>query len=130
MHCTDKYPQHDSIIWPVWLNGQVFAYKLSGCGFKSCCSHIQTTIESRFNLKCICNMFREYSQTRNCFSANTGQNISFKNWFGDLLFFKLVICFLKYGFISFNKSLLKLIKNTFYFILKALFIVKIRKFLF
>ena len=23
----------------VWLNGSVFIYKLSGCGFKSCCSH-------------------------------------------------------------------------------------------
>ena len=21
MYCTDKYPQHSSIIWPVWLNG-------------------------------------------------------------------------------------------------------------
>ena len=21
MHCTDKYSQHSSIIWPVWLNG-------------------------------------------------------------------------------------------------------------
>ena len=24
----------------VWLNGSVFIYKLSGCGFKSCCSHL------------------------------------------------------------------------------------------
>ena len=21
IHCTDKYSQHSSIIWPVWLNG-------------------------------------------------------------------------------------------------------------
>ena len=27
-------------IWPVWLNGWVFVYKLSGCGFKSCCCHL------------------------------------------------------------------------------------------
>ena len=39
MHCTDKYSQHSSIIWPVWLNGWVFVYELSGCGFKSSCSH-------------------------------------------------------------------------------------------
>ena len=25
---TDKYSQHNSIIWPVWLNGWVFVYEL------------------------------------------------------------------------------------------------------
>ena len=40
MHHTDKYSEHSSIIWPVWLNGQVFIYELSGCGFKSSCSHL------------------------------------------------------------------------------------------
>ena len=39
MHRTDKYSQHSSVIWPVWLNGCVFVYELSGCGFKSRCSH-------------------------------------------------------------------------------------------
>ena len=24
MHCTDKYLEHSSIIWPVWPNGWVF----------------------------------------------------------------------------------------------------------
>ena len=24
MHCTDKYSEHSSIIWPVWPNGRVF----------------------------------------------------------------------------------------------------------
>ena len=28
MHRTDKYSQHSSIIWPVWLNGWVFVYEL------------------------------------------------------------------------------------------------------
>ena len=37
---TDKYSQHSSIIWPVWLNGSVFVYELSGCGFESSCSHL------------------------------------------------------------------------------------------
>ena len=32
MHRTDKYSQHSSIIWPVWLNGRVFVYELSGVG--------------------------------------------------------------------------------------------------
>ena len=24
MHCTNKYSQHSSIIWPLWLNGSLF----------------------------------------------------------------------------------------------------------
>ena len=28
-----------STTWPVWLNGWVFVYELSGCGFESRCSH-------------------------------------------------------------------------------------------
>ena len=40
MHCTDKYSQHSSMIWPLWLNGWVFVYEPSGCGFESCCSHL------------------------------------------------------------------------------------------
>ena len=31
MHATNKYSQHSSIIWPVWLNGWVFVFGLSGC---------------------------------------------------------------------------------------------------
>ena len=37
MHRTGKYSQHNSIIWLVWLNGWVFVYELSGCGFESSC---------------------------------------------------------------------------------------------
>ena len=37
MHHTDKYFQHRSIIWPVWLNGWVFSKEPSGCGFESRC---------------------------------------------------------------------------------------------
>ena len=40
MHRTDKYSQHSSIIWPVWPNGWVFVYELSGCGFESSWSHL------------------------------------------------------------------------------------------
>ena len=35
MHRADKHSQDSSIIWPVWLNGWVFVYQLSGCGFES-----------------------------------------------------------------------------------------------
>ena len=40
MHRTDKYSQHSSIIWPVWLDGWVFVYELSGSGFESSYSHL------------------------------------------------------------------------------------------
>ena len=43
MHRTDKYSEHSSIIWPVWLNGWVFVYELSGCRFDSSCSHLNFT---------------------------------------------------------------------------------------
>ena len=35
IHCTDKYSEHSSIIWPVWPNGWVFIYELSRSGFES-----------------------------------------------------------------------------------------------
>ena len=41
MHHTDKYSQHSSIIWLVWLKGWVFIYELSGCEFESSCSHLK-----------------------------------------------------------------------------------------
>ena len=44
MHRTDKYSQHSSIIWSVWLNGWVFVSELSGCSFKSRCSHLEPWI--------------------------------------------------------------------------------------
>ena len=31
---------NDSNDWPVWLNGWVFVYELSGCGFESRCCHL------------------------------------------------------------------------------------------
>ena len=31
LHHTDKYLQHSSVIWPVWLDGSVFVYELTGC---------------------------------------------------------------------------------------------------
>ena len=40
MHCTNKYSQHSSINWSVWLNGWVFVSGLSDCGFESNCGHL------------------------------------------------------------------------------------------
>ena len=33
MHCIDRCSQHSSIIWSVWLNGWVFVYEISVCGW-------------------------------------------------------------------------------------------------
>ena len=40
MHRTDNYSQHRSIIYTVALNGWVFIYELSACGFKFRCCHL------------------------------------------------------------------------------------------
>ena len=48
IHRTDKYSQLSSIIWPVWLNGSVFVYELSGCRFESCCSHLNLRYRTCF----------------------------------------------------------------------------------
>ena len=73
VHHTDKYIQHSSIVSPFWLNGWVFVYELSGSGFESRCSHlnsyfvpasskefldIQATIEYGFTLKRVRDMGR------------------------------------------------------------------------
>ena len=66
---------HLCVIWPVWLNGWVFVYKLSGCGFESSCSHLNFRFhicfeqgvpwhsgkECGFTLKCVRDMTRTYS---------------------------------------------------------------------
>ena len=39
MYHTDKYSHHSSIIWPAWLNGWMFIYELSECGFESSWCH-------------------------------------------------------------------------------------------
>ena len=33
------------LVWPVWLNGLVFVYDLSGCGFESLCCHFNMTLK-------------------------------------------------------------------------------------
>ena len=48
MHDTDEYSKHSSIICSVWLNGWVFVYELSGCGFESSCSHLNFRFSTCF----------------------------------------------------------------------------------
>ena len=44
MHLADQHSKYISIIWPVWLNGWVFVYELSGCGFEFRCCHSSTFV--------------------------------------------------------------------------------------
>ena len=52
MHRTDKYSQHSSIIWPIWPNGWVFVYELSGCRLEYRSRHLIMTlvINKRFHV--------------------------------------------------------------------------------
>ena len=40
IHHTDKFSQNNPVILPDWLRSWMFVYKLRGCGFESCCSHL------------------------------------------------------------------------------------------
>ena len=44
MHHANKYSQLSSIIRPLWLDGWVFVYELSGCGFESRCCHLSSSL--------------------------------------------------------------------------------------
>ena len=46
MHRTDQNSQHSSVTWPVWLNGLVFVYEVSGCGLKSRFCHLDNVLPS------------------------------------------------------------------------------------
>ena len=86
MHCTDKYSQHNSIIWPVRLNGWVLVYELSGCGFGSCCSHSVFWLEKIFfhvKWKFIVAV-RNFSQWRNA--------LTYWSWFNAHLNFDSLYC--------------------------------------
>ena len=37
--------------WPVWLNGLMFVYKRTSCGFESCCCHLNFRYGSCFEQK-------------------------------------------------------------------------------
>ena len=44
---------------PVWLNGWVFVYELSGCCFKSSCSHLKKSFSKSLEMteECMCTYF-------------------------------------------------------------------------
>ena len=49
MQEADKYSQHSSIIWPVWLNGWPFVYKLNGCWLEFRCCHLNFRYRACFD---------------------------------------------------------------------------------
>ena len=101
----DKYSEHSSIIWPVWPNGWVFVYELSGCGFVSRCSHlifrydpasskefldIQATVECRFTLKLVRDIIKTYSQMHRTDKYSQHSSIIWPVWpNGWVLFYEL-----------------------------------------
>ena len=101
MNRTDKYSQHRSIIWPVWSNGWVFVHELSGCGFKSSCSHWNLSfracfeqgvpwnsgnIECGFTLKRVRDMIRTYSHMYRTEKYSQRSAIMWLVWLSDWMF--------------------------------------------
>ena len=109
MYRTEKYSQHSSIIWPVWLNGWVFVYELSGCGLESSCRHlnfrfraclskevldIQATIECGFTLKRVRDMIRTYSQMHRADKYSQHRSIIWLVWLnGWVVIYELLASF-------------------------------------
>ena len=81
MHSTDKHSQHSSIIWPVWLNGWVFVYELSGCGFEPRCYHLKGNVYLLFTSTGLMTLFCSYCKSENC---TTNQSVVYpstiKRW--------------------------------------------------
>ena len=45
---TQNHLVHKRTLRPIWLNGWVFVYELSGCGFESSCSHLNFRFRACF----------------------------------------------------------------------------------
>ena len=93
MHHTHKYSPDSSIIWPVWLNGRVFIYKLSGCRFRSYCSHLNSRHYTCFEQgipsgnyrvwiysKCVLDRIRSYSQMHHTDKCSQHSSIIWLLW--------------------------------------------------
>ena len=94
MHRTNKYSQHNSIIWAVWLNLRI---KLSWVrvplhSLKAPVSSkkfldIQATIESGFNLKRVRDMVKAYSQMHRTDMYSQHSSIIWPVWLNGWVFF-------------------------------------------
>ena len=94
---------------PNWLNGWVVIYKLSGCGFESCCKwlrlqmlclfqammslDIQATAECGFTLKHIHDMVRAYSKMQHTDKYSQHGSVIWPDWLnGSVCVYKLSGC--------------------------------------
>ena len=75
MHCTGKYSQLSSIIWPFWLNGWVFVYELIGCGFEYRWCHLNFQCGASFKQRVSWNS-GNYWHMRMWHGNNTQVNVS------------------------------------------------------
>ena len=103
MHRTDKYSQHSSIIWSVWLNGWMLVDESSGCGFESSWSHLNFRFRACFEqgLSWHSGNYRVWiqSETRTWHDQNIQSkshivymklgNMIYHYWFSKLLWQKL-----------------------------------------
>ena len=85
MHGTDKHSEHSSIIWPVWVNGWVFVFELSGSWFASSCSHLNFWLHACYEQELPWHLgnYRVWihSETRTWHDKNTQSNsIWFKKY--------------------------------------------------
>ena len=109
--------QGSSIIWLVWLNGWVFVYELSACGFESHCSHlnfrylacfkqeefldIQATIECGFTLKRGRDMIRTCNQMHCTDKYSRHSSINWPIWLNGWVFvYKLVAWMWRNSFLT------------------------------
>ena len=108
MHRTDKHSLHSSITRPVWLNGWVFLYEISGCGFESRCSHLKLqmwsllwarssltfsqTIECRSTLKLVRVMIIICSQMHRTDNESQHSSIIWPVWLNGWVFSCELIC--------------------------------------
>ena len=101
MHRTDKYSQHSSIIWPVWPNGWVFVYQLSGCEIEPSCSHLNFRFRACFDQgvpwysgnyrvwihsECLRDMIKTYSQMHRTDKCSQHSSIIWAVWPNGWLF--------------------------------------------
>ena len=122
IHRTDKYSHYSSIIWPVWLNGWVFVFELSGCAFWLSCNHwnfrfgacfqqwvpwysgsIQESIELEFTLKCLRHMIGTYTQMHSAYKYLQNSSVIWLVWLKFWVFlYQLCDCGLEFSCGEFN----------------------------
>ena len=90
----------------VWLNGWVFVYELSGCGFESCCSHLnfryRTCFEQGFSWHSANYRVWIHSKMRTWHDKNRQLDLPYSDrWLGTSIEYYILLLILKI-FLRFN----------------------------